>query len=95
MTTRLYVGIAFLILLLASNAAVGYKAYHFGADSVRADWNKAEADRAKAIAAANEAIIKQRPKVKHENQNRDLDALKRHVCTRGWVLKPEQCAAYR
>lgn len=95
MTGKLYLGLAFLALLLISNAVVGYKAYQFGAHSVQVRWYEAETKRNQEIAAKNEAILKQRPKVKHENQNRDRDALVRHICDRGWVRDPSQCAAYR
>lgn len=90
---KLYLGLAFLSVLLVSNAVVGCKAYQFGANSVQVKWDKAEVDRIGAVAAANEAILKQRPKVKHENQNRDHDALIRYGCKRGWVRDFENCPA--
>lgn len=93
MTKRLYVGLFFLIILISSNTLVGFKAYRLGANSVQVKWDKAEADRIKAIAVANEAILKQRPKVKHANQNRDHDALVRNGCKRGWVRNFENCPA--
>lgn len=93
MIPNVYLGLGVLVLLLVSNAFVGYKAYNFGADNVKAEWNEAELDRAKAQAEANKAILKQRPKVKHANQNRDHDTLVRNGCKRGWVRDFENCPA--
>lgn len=45
-------------------------------------------------ATKNQTIVENRKKAKHENQNRDRDALIRYVCKRGWVFDPAQCATY-
>lgn len=95
MTGKMYLILAFGVILMASNAIVGFKAYQYGANSVNVKWYKAEQARAEAQAEADKAIIKQKPKVKHENQNRDRDALVRHICDRGWVRDPSQCAGFR
>lgn len=95
MTPKLYIALGLLFVLIASNALVGYKAYNIGGDVIQGKWDKAEKDRLTAEAEANDKILKQRPRVKHENQNRNLDDLKRHVCKRGWVRNPDQCIAYR
>lgn len=42
----------------------------------------------------NENILKNKAKVKHEDQNLDRDGLIKLHCSRGWVRKPEQCSAY-
>ena len=95
MNSKIYLGLAIVALLLVSNAFVGYKAYNFGKNSIQVKWDKETLDRTIETQKKNDAIIKQKPKVKHENQNRDRVALVRHICARGWVLKPEQCDAYR
>lgn len=43
------------------------------------------------VAKKNETIVTAKKKVKHENQNRNRDALVRLHCDRGWVLDPDQC----
>ena len=43
------------------------------------------------VAKKNETIVSNKKKVKHENQNRNRDALVRLHCKRGWVLDPDQC----
>lgn len=93
MNPKLALGIGVLILLVASNAVVGYKAFRMGQDNIQADWDKAELERAEAQSKANDAILKQRPKVKHENQNRDHNTLVCNGCQRGWVRDFENCPA--
>lgn len=95
MHPKLALGLGVLFLLVVSNAVVGWKAYNVGLDVKQAQWDKAELKRKNDEAAADDKIINQKPKVKHENQNRGRVDLVKHVCARGWVLKPEQCTPYR
>lgn len=91
MNPKLALGLGVVFLLLASNAVVGFKAYNFGKDATQAKWDAAELEREKALADANAKITTDRKKVKHENQNRDHDALVRYGCSRGWVRDFENC----
>jgi len=95
MNPKLILAISILLLLAATNGVTAWKFYGFGQDDIRTEWNTAEAARLKAEQDAADKIIKQKPKVKHDNQNRDRDALLRHVCSRGWVRDPDQCAPFR
>lgn len=95
MNPKLVLGLGVVALLLVSNAFVGYKAYNLGQDVKQADWDAAELKRAQAEREANDKIIKQRPKVKHENKNRDLDASRAYGCKRGWVRELDKCATLR
>ncbi len=87
--------IGFGVLLLLTNGVTAYKTWNISKAVVMADWKAADLAREKATAEANEKVITTKKKVKHENQNRDRDALIRHVCSRGWVREPEQCKPYR
>lgn len=93
--TKLKAGIIVLIFVAVVAAAAGYKGFQLGSDWKQAQWDKAELKRKNDEAEADTKIIKQKPKVKHENQNRDRVELVRHICARGWVQQPEKCAAYR
>jgi len=92
---KLYLLLAILLLLGITNAVTAYKFFGFGASSVQTKWDAFELARADAIAEENEKVVTKKAKVKHENQNRNRDALVRHICSRGWVREPDQCKPYR
>lgn len=94
-SSKLVLGLGFLFILVSSNAYVGYKAYNLGSSKVQNEWNAFELERKMQEEKAAQEILKLKPKVKHENQNRDRDALIRHVCKRGWVRDPSQCESFR
>lgn len=55
-------------------------------------YNKCKGEIAVEVANKNNTIVSNKKKVKHENQNRNRDALVDLHCRRGWVLDPDQCA---
>lgn len=85
--------IAFIFIGIIAGVSF-YKGFQLGDKLKQADWDKAIATAAVAGVKANNKIIDDRKQVKHENQNRDRDALIRLHCERGWVFNPEQCRDY-
>lgn len=81
-----------LILGISLAANLGYAWWKGKQQDI--GYNKCSGEVAVEVATKNVTIVEDRKKVKHENQQRDRDALIKLHCSRGWVFDPAQCTAY-
>lgn len=94
MKDKIIVGLALIVFLGVVSSVSFYKGYQLGEKLNQSANNVAITNSVVEQAEGNNKVVEDRKQVKHENQNRDRDALIRLHCQRGWVLEPSQCKAY-
>ena len=89
--SRLYGVLVTLAFIGVISIGSLWKGYQLGVKITNAAVANSRAERAESVNQENVAIVTERKKVNHENQNRDRAALIANGCMRGWVRDFENC----